>query len=314
MHYRLKPIKPVSAKQFLEDRGVVSPQLIGDRDAVISRFPYFAPLSNAEPGTIAFAYTQHESEPPSTVAAVHASNASLILIEESLQGEVTPKAGQCFLFSPHPRGLYVQLYQQSVERYLPTYLAPKDFPSSCTVGPNVLVETGAQLGEHLQLVGNIWIGTSARIGDNAVIKPGAVIGGEGFGFVRCPDGSLLNFPFFGGVQIESNVYIGASVVIDRGNFGDTIIKRGAKIDNLTYIAHNAEIGEEAIVTGNVTVLGHARVGRRSRIAPSASILQATSVGDDTVIGMSACVVDNIPDQTLAYGVPARVIGPRPDYI
>lgn len=314
MQYRLRPISPTTIVKFLKEREVASPLLVGDGNVLINDTSYFAPLSNADTGTVTYAYTAPRRDEKKTIAAIEACDASLILIEETFRVKVIPKDGQVFLFTKYPQVEFIRLFQQSIEWYRPEFMSADELHSSCYLGPNVLVEKGAEIGEHVHFQGNNWIGASVRMENNITIKPGTVIGGEGYGFVRCPDGTRINFPFLGGVQIESDVHIGSNVCIDRGNFGDTIIKRGCKIDNLTYIAHNAVLGEDSIITANVNVLGNAIIGKRTRIAPSASIISSVIIGDNSVVGMSSAVTKDIPDETLAYGVPAKIIGPCPDEI
>ncbi len=314
MQYRLRTITPTTIVRFLKERGGASPQLVGDGNLLIRESSYFAPLSDAAQGTVTYAYTAPRRDEKKTIAAIDSCPASLVLIEETLRVKVIPKENQVFLFTKHPQVEFIRLFQQSIEWYHPEFIKAEDLHSSCYLGPNALVEKGAVIGENVSFQGNNWVGASVKIGNNVTIKPGAVIGGEGYGFVRCSDGNRINFPFLGGVQIESDVHIGSNVCIDRGNFGDTIIKRGCKIDNLTYIAHNAVLGEDSVITANVNVLGNAKIGKRTRIAPSASIISSITVGDNSVVGMSSAVTKDVPDETLVYGVPAKVIGPCPDEI
>src|SRR5207247_1593948 len=114
------------------------------------------------------------------------------------------------------------------------------------VGPDVEVGEGCVLGPHVTLL------AGARLGRRVLVHPGAVIGADGFGFAF--DGARhRKIPQTGGVVIEDDVEIGANTTIDRATFGDTIVRRGTKIDNLVQIGHNVEVGEHSILVAQVGV-------------------------------------------------------------
>jgi UDP-3-O-[3-hydroxymyristoyl] glucosamine N-acyltransferase len=121
------------------------------------------------------------------------------------------------------------------------------------------------------------------IGERCVISPGAVIGGEGFGYVREADGRWLKVPQLGRVIIGSDVDIGANTTIDRGALGDTVIADGVKLDNLIQIAHNVKVGEHTAMAGCVGVAGSAVIGKRCLIAGGSGIMGHITVGDDVEV-------------------------------
>ena len=85
------------------------------------------------------------------------------------------------------------------------------------------------------------------IGKNVTIHAGSVIGSDGFGFAPQTDGSFKKVPQIGNVVVEDNVEIGANATIDRATIGSTLIKSGAKLDNLIQIAHNVEVGNNTVI-------------------------------------------------------------------
>lgn len=310
MNYRLRTIEKIAALKLLENVSLDLTDRMGDKDAAVFGDTYFGPLSNAQPGTIAFARRATGSSPDDLAAQIADSRASVVITDSAAKGRVSSSDGQLIIFSENPRLDFIRLFRQFIEEYKPDYMKPTDFLSSCTVGPNVNVELGAVLGEGVRLFGNNYISASVRIADNVEVFPGAVVGCEGFGFVRDGGGKLINFPHLGGVVIETDVSIGAGTCIDRGNFGDTVLKRGCKLDNLVYIAHNAIVGEDTLVCAQVSIAGATKIGAGCRIAPSAAIRDGVTVGDNCLVGMSACVVGDIPSGKIVYGIPARIRGDR----
>ena len=109
---------------------------------------------------------------------------------------------------------------------------------------------------------------------------------------------------FGGVQIGDNVFIGSHVNIARGTIDDTIIHNGVKIAPSTHIGHNNNIGENAtIICSNL--YGSVRIGNDSYITAS-TIQNQCVIGSHTVIGMGSLVTRDIPDNVIAFGIPAKV--------
>ena len=80
-------------------------------------------------------------------------------------------------------------------------------------------------------------GTHVVFGERCIVQPGAVIGGDGFGFAP-EKGTWVKVPQIGGVNVGDDVEIGANTTIDRGALDDTVIEEGVKLDNLIMIAHN----------------------------------------------------------------------------
>lgn len=157
---------------------------------------------------------------------------------------------------------------------------------------------------------NVVINDGVRIGKNVVICPGTVIGFDGFGYGKGPDGELANFPHYGGVVIEDDVEIGSNTSIDRGTLGDTIIRNGAKIDNLCHIAHNVVIGENSMVIAHAMVGGSTEIGDDSWVAPGAILRDGISIGNKSLVGLGAVVTRSVPDGEIVVGNPAKPYVPK----
>ncbi|MCK4858337.1 MAG: hypothetical protein KAT58_10235 [candidate division Zixibacteria bacterium] len=236
------------------------------------------------------------------MATILQSGASLVLTDKSLRAEVQVRPGQLICFVDNPRLEFVKLMWDFVVETTPTFVKP---PRGCYVGPGVHIEEGCTFGDNVRLVGNIYIYSNTRIGSNVVIKPAAVIGGQGFGNMLDEKGRLLHFPHIGGVIIEDDVRIGSGTCVDRGVLGDTVIKQGACIDNLVHVAHNVRIGRQVRVIANVMIGGSTVIGDNSWLAPSTDLKDGLTIGNNAVTGMSSCVVRDVPESTLVYGVPAK---------
>src|SRR3989338_8789783 len=174
-----------------------------------------------------------------------------------------------------------------------------------SIGPYCVISGYVRIGENSVIRGNVSIYGNVKIGKNVIINSGAVIGAEGFGYEPDEDGTLVQFPQIGGVIIEDNVEIGANTCVDRGALGDTIIREGAKIDNLVHVAHNVIIGKNCRIICLVGIGGSVEIGDGSFVGISASIKNQKKIGKNVTVGMGSVVTKDIPDNTIVVGNPAR---------
>lgn len=146
------------------------------------------------------------------------------------------------------------------------------------IGAGCVIGRGVTIGEDCMIYPNVTIYPGTRIGSRVIVHAGAVLGSDGFGYVRDPDsGRYEKFPQIGTLEIEDDVEIGANTTVDRGALEVTRICRGAKIDNLVHIGHNCQVGENVIIAAqagfsgsiviedNVVIGGQVGVGEHARI-------------------------------------------------
>lgn len=152
---------------------------------------------------------------------------------------------------------------------------------------------------------NVHIYDDVEIGRGCVIKSGAVIGGEGFGFERDKNGNRFRFPQIGDVKIGNYVEVGANTCIDRGALSTTMIGDYTKINNLCHIAHNNVIGKNVIIAAEVNVSGGNIIEDDVWVAPSSSLRGYLKIGEGATVGMGAIAVKNIPANEVWVGNPAR---------
>src|SRR5262249_39465484 len=101
----------------------------------------------------------------------------------------------------------------------------------CTLHPGAVVGANCRLGRDVVLHPHAVLYENVVLGDRVEVHAGTVLGGDGFGY-RMADGRHVKIPQTGGVEVGSDVEIGANCTIDRGTFGATTIGDGSKIDNL----------------------------------------------------------------------------------
>lgn len=141
------------------------------------------------------------------------------------------------------------------------------------------------------------------------IHANTVIGSDGFGFAKTDDNQYKKIPQIGNVVIEDNVEIGANTVIDRASLGSTLIKKGAKLDNLIQIAHNVEIGEHTAIAAQTGIAGSTKVGNNCIIGGQVGLAGHISIADGTMIQAKSGISSNVKEKnTKLYGYPALDYG------
>jgi UDP-3-O-[3-hydroxymyristoyl] glucosamine N-acyltransferase len=173
-----------------------------------------------------------------------------------------------------------------------------------TLHPHVVLYPRAVLGDDVVVHSHVCIREDCRIGSRVIIQNGAVIGSDGFGFAPQDDGTYYKICQTGRVLIEDDVEIGANTTIDRAAVGDTIIRRGAKLDNLVQIGHGAEVGENSVLAAQVGLAGSTCLGRNVKAGGQSGFAGHLEVGDDAVITAQSGTSHDIPPGAVMSGSPA----------
>ena len=169
--------------------------------------------------------------------------------------------------------------------------------------PGTFVGKGSLIGDHSVLYPNVTIREGCRIGRRVIIHSGAVIGSDGFGFVPYK-GEHHKIPQVGGGIIRDDVEIGANTTIDRATIGNTVIKRGTKIDNLVQIAHNVSVGEDCVFAAQAGIAGSTQIGNHVTMAGQAGVTGHIRIGDQVTVAGQAGVTKDVKEGQTVAGMPA----------
>ncbi len=172
------------------------------------------------------------------------------------------------------------------------------------IGAHCIIENGTVIGHDCRIDSGAVIRRACRIGNRVIIQSGAVIGSEGFGNAR-EGGRWIRIPSFGTVIIEDDAEIGACTTIDRGTLEDTVIGKGAKLDNLIQIAHNVRIGENCALAAQAGLSGSTHLGKRVIVGGQAGFSGHNEVGDDAFVNGQSGVAKDVAAGAKVTGVPAR---------
>lgn len=219
-------------------------------------------------------------------------------------------------------------YQEMMTQQMTGVQEPSYIAKTASYGQQVFIGAFAYLGENVKIGNdskifpNAFIGDNVSIGNKCIIHPGVkiyhgtvignnvtihagtVIGSDGFGFAPQADGSFKKVPQIGNVIIEDNVEIGANTTIDRATIGSTIIKTGAKLDNLIQIAHNVEVGSSTVIAAQAGVSGSTKIGKNAMIGGQVGIVGHINIGDGAKINAQSGVSKSIESGKAVTGSPA----------
>ncbi len=305
--------KAVNIAEFLQ--GTVD----GDENVSVSNV---SRIEEGKPGTLAFLAN------PKYEKYVYDTNASIVLVRKDFTPEKPVKATLIRVEDPYQSmAALLEMYQEAKGQKFGIE-QPSFIDSTATTGNNLYVGAFAYIGAnstvgdgtkiypHTYIGSNVKIGKNCIlyagvkiyddcvIGDNCILHSGAVIGADGFGFAPTPEGSYKKIAQVGNVVLEDDVEIGANTTIDCSTMGSTIIRKGAKLDNLIQIAHNCEVGENTVMAAHVGIAGSTKVGKNCIFGGQVGIAGHLNIGDNVTIGAMAGVTNNIKDGKTVLGAPA----------
>lgn len=305
-------------KTLKEIADLVCGEIIGDENVIITGV---AGIKEAGPGDITFLAN------PKYIPLIDKTGASAIITAREIKKSIKP-----IIRTENPSLAFTQVINSfsTLEIRHPQGIHPSvilgkniSLGKNIAIGPYTVIEDDVSIGANSIIYSGCFIGHSSKIGSDALIYPnvsireatiigkrviihvGAVIGSDGFGFITV-DGEHKKIPQVGIVEIGDDVEIGANVIIDRARFDKTTIGSGTKIDNLTQIAHNVSIGENAMIVAQVGIAGSTIIGKNVTIAGQAGIGGHINIGDGAIIAARAGVTKSVPAEAVVSGFPAHL--------
>ncbi len=278
---------------------IINGKITGDKNAAIDSF---GKIEDAKERQLTFFANPKYEE------FLYSTKASVIIISEAY--ELKQPIHSTLIRVPDAYLAFAILlgkYQEIITQQLSGIQQPSYISKSASYGENVFIGAFTYLGEQVKLGNNTkifphaYIGDNVTIGDNSIIHPGvkiyhdckigsdttihagAVIGSDGFGFAPQSDGGFQKIPQIGNVVIEDHVEIGANTTIDRATIGSTIIRSGAKLDNLIMIAHNVEVGNNSAIAAQAGVSGSTKIGSGVIIGGQAGLAGHINIADNVKI-------------------------------
>ncbi|MBZ4190216.1 UDP-3-O-(3-hydroxymyristoyl)glucosamine N-acyltransferase [Niabella beijingensis] len=299
---------------------LINGRVEGDPEVAVGNF---GKIEEAREGQLSFLANPKYEE------YLYETKASIIIVNETL--ELKKQVAATLIRVADAYSAFAALlgkYQEIVQQQLKGIQEPAYISKTARYGADVFIGAFAYLGENVtigdrtKIHPNSYIGDNVTIGNDSIIHAGVkvlhncvignqvtvhagtVIGSDGFGFAPQADGTFAKVPQIGNVVIEDQVEIGANATIDRATIGSTIIRSGAKLDNLIQIAHNVEIGNSTVVAAQAGISGSTKVGKGVMIGGQVGIVGHLHIGDGAKINAQSGVSKNIEPGKAVTGSPA----------
>jgi UDP-3-O-[3-hydroxymyristoyl] glucosamine N-acyltransferase len=300
---------------------MINGKVEGNADVAVASF---GKIEEAQKGQLSFLANPKYEE------FLYSTEASIIIINETQ--ELKQNIDATLIKVPDAYSAFATLldkYQQIQRQQLNGIQQPAYVAATAKIGENVFIGAFAYIGENVivgngaKIFPNTYLGDNAVVGENSILHPGVkiyhdcligknvtihagtVIGSDGFGFAPQADGTLKKVPQIGNVIIEDGVEIGANATIDRATIGSTLIKSGAKLDNLLQIAHNVEVGNNSVIAAQSGISGSTKIGNNVMIGGQVGIVGHIKIADGTKINAQSGVSKSIKTPNSAVtGSPA----------
>lgn len=310
-----------TAKQICE---LLNGTLEGDPAVKVSRL---SKIEEGTPGSLTFlANPKYES-------FLYSTHASLAIVNRDFQPDrpVVPaliRVDDAYQAFVRLLEVYNQLQRDKQGIEQPSFISPSAvLGENCYVGAFAYIGNNVRVGNKVKIYPQVYIGDNVVIGDNTTLFSGArvysdcvigrdctlhtgvVVGADGFGFTPNRENEYQKVAQIGNVIIEDHVEIGANSTVDRATLGSTIIRKGAKLDNLIQIAHNVEIGENTVIAAQTGVAGSTKIGRDCMIGGQVGIVGHITIADKVKIAAQSGIGSSIvtPGE-IVQGSPAFNIG------
>jgi len=281
-------------------------------------------IEEGEKGTLSFlANPKYESY-------IYTTESSIVLVNTNFKPQ---KPVSCTLIRVEDAyqafASLLEMYQQGRQQQLVGVDERASVQEGVELGENVyvgeftVIGKDAKIAENAKIYPQVYIGEDVKIGENTIIYPGAriyhdckigadciihsgvVIGADGFGFAPQENGEHKKIPQIGNVIIEDLVEVGSNTTIDRATMGATIVRRGAKLDNLIQVAHNVEVGEGCFIAAQTGISGSTKLGKFVWAGGQVGFAGHLSIADNVKIGAQAGIANSVKKSgSVIMGSPA----------
>jgi UDP-3-O-[3-hydroxymyristoyl] glucosamine N-acyltransferase len=300
-------------------------EVLGNPNATVSSL---SKIEEGKVGSLSFlsnpAYTQY----------IYSTQASIVIVDKNFVAEhdvnaTLVKVDDARMAFAKLLEMYNQMRLAKTGIEQPSFIA-----TTATVGNNCYIGAFSYIGENVNIGNNVKIYPNTYIGDNTTIAndtvvyagvkiyhdcvigtsctihSGAIIGGDGFGFApNSSQNGYAKVTHIGNVIIENNVEIGSNTTIDRATLGSTIIRKGAKLDNLIQIAHNVEVGENTVIAAQTGIAGSTKIGENCMIGGQVGIVGHLTIANGVKIAAQSGIGQSIVNENeVLQGSPAFAIG------
>ena len=245
---------------------------------------------------------RHEFEPKENIEATllrvpdpYLAFTSILEFVQSTMNRVVPGI--------HPTAVVHESASVGSDVYIGPYAVVSEgstIQDGAIIHPFVFLGSGVSIGKGSVIHAHVTVYQGCVIGENCIVHAATVIGADGFGFAPQEDGTFRKIPQLGIVELESGVEVGANSCLDRATMGKTIIKKGAKLDNLVQIAHNVTVGESTVIAAQSGVSGSTSLGKGVMVGGQVGFVGHLNIADGTKVDAQSGVNKSIKEPNQAF--------------
>ncbi len=291
-------------------------------------------IEEGEKGTLSFLAN------PIYTPYIYETNASIVLVNKEFKPEKEIKATLIRVENAYSAFAQLLEFYNKNKNEKSGISEKASISPSAKIGDNVYIGDFTVISDHVVIGNNtkiyaqVFIGENVKIGNETILFPGVkiysdnivgnncilhagvVVGSDGFGFAPQAENPYMKIAQIGNVVICDQVEIGANTTIDRATLGSTMIRKGAKLDNLIQIAHNVDIGENTVIAAQSGISGSTKIGKNCIIGGQVGIIGHITIADDVKIAAQSGIGKSITvNGSVFQGSPAFEISKyRKSYI
>lgn len=301
--------------------GLIDGSIVGNPTVEVHTL---AKIEEGTPGALSFLANPKYEE------YIYSTGSSICIVNNTFEASQTLPEALTLIKVEDAYACFAKLLQlyDTMSKQAPRIESPSFIDETASVGENIYlgafsyIGANTKIGNNVEIYPNVNIGPNVTIDDgtviyagatvyrdcvigkNCTIHSGAVIGADGFGFAPNEKGEFQKIPQIGNVVLEDFVDIGANSTIDRATMGSTIIRKGAKIDNLVQIGHNVEVGSNTAMAAQVGIAGSTKVGNNVLIGGQVGMAGHIKIGDRVRIAAQSGIGGDVKDGATIMGSPA----------
>jgi UDP-3-O-[3-hydroxymyristoyl] glucosamine N-acyltransferase len=175
---------------------------------------------------------------------------------------------------------------------------------NAVIHPHVVIYEGAAIGDDFLAHAHASVREFCQIGDRVILQNGVVVGGDGFGFAKRPDGTHFKIVQSGRTVIEDDVEVQSLTSVDRATVGETRVKRGAKIDSLVQVGHACVVGEDNIICAQTGLAGSSVLEKSVLLAGQVGVSGHLTIHDGAVVYAQSGIGGDVAPGAVMSGSPA----------
>ena len=216
--------------------------------------------------------------------------------------EVECPSGKALILSEKPFDVFNQLTTHFRPLQSPHTQKNQFVHPSAQIYPNVFIGNNVKIGKNTRIYPGVCIMDNTIIGDDVIIGANAVIGHFAFYYKKKEDG-YDRLHTCGGVEIESNVEIGALCTIDAGVTGITKIGKGTKLDDQVHVGHDTVIGKDCLMASGVGIAGCVKIENNVILWGQVGCASDVVIGEGAVVYAQSGISRDLEAGKTYFGSP-----------